>query len=169
MSDRLPPVERIEPGPGQESVWDYPRPPRIERSDAHVVVQLGGRVIADTTAALRVLETSHPPVFYVSRARIAADVLVGAARTTWCEFKGVATYFDVMVGGRTEAAAAWTYREPLPGFELLLGHVAFYPARMDACFVDDERVQPQEGDFYGGWVTSKVVGPFKGGIGTYTW
>jgi uncharacterized protein (DUF427 family) len=163
------PVERVEPRPGQESVWDYPRPPRVERSEAHVVVELEGRVIADTTAALRVLETSHPPVFYVPRADIAPRVLVAADRTTWCEFKGAASYFDVVVGDRTEAAAAWTYREPLAGSEPLADHVAFYPGRMDACFVDGERVQPQEGDFYGGWITSKVVGPFKGAPGSYTW
>jgi uncharacterized protein (DUF427 family) len=162
-------VRRVEPGPGQESVWDYPRPPRLERSDRHVVVELGGVTIADTTASLRVLETSHPPVFYFPPVDIAPDVLVAAERATWCEFKGVATYFAVVAGGRTEADAAWTYVEPMVGYELLAGHVAFYPSRMDACFVDDERVEAQPGDFYGGWITSLVVGPFKGGVGTYAW
>ena len=145
-------MKRVEPGPGQESVWDYPRPPRLEPSECHVVVELAGVTIADTTASLRVLETSHPPVFYVPRADIAPDALVLAERRTWCEFKGVATYFTVVAAGRIEPDAAWTY-----------------PSRMDACFVDDERVQAQEGDFYGGWITSGVVGPFKGSVGTYTW
>jgi uncharacterized protein (DUF427 family) len=162
-------VRRIEPGPGQESVWDYPRPPRLERSHRHVVVELAGVTIADTTASLRVLETSHPPAFYVPPDDIGPDVLVRAERTTWCEFKGVGTYFAVVAGGRTEPDAAWTYLEPMAGYEALAGHVAFYASRMDACFVDDERVQAQEGDFYGGWITSDVVGPFKGGAGTYTW
>jgi uncharacterized protein (DUF427 family) len=164
-----PGVDRIEPGPGQESVWDYPRPPRVEPSDSHVVVRLAGITVADTRAAWRVLETSHPPVFYVPRADVAPDALARAERTTWCEFKGVATYFDVTAAGHTARDAAWTYLEPLAGYEPLRGLVAFYPARMDECLVDGERVQAQEGDFYGGWITSKVVGPFKGGAGTYTW
>jgi len=162
-------VRRVEPGPGQESVWDYPRPPRLEPSDAHVVVELEGVTIVDTTASQRVLETSHPPVFYIPRADIAPGALVSAERRTWCEFKGVATYFAVSAGGRTEPDAAWTYLEPLPGYEPLAGHVAFYASRMDACFVDDERVESQPGDFYGGWITTRVVGPFKGSAGTYTW
>ena len=162
-------MRRVEPGPGQESVWDYPRPPRLEPSDAHVVVELEGVTIVDTTASQRVLETSHPPVFYIPRADIAPDALVPAERRTWCEFKGVATYFAVTAGGRTEPDAAWTYLDPMPGYEPLTGHVAFYPSRMDACFVDDERVEAQPGDFYGGWITTRVVGPFKGGAGTHTW
>jgi uncharacterized protein (DUF427 family) len=162
-------VRRVEPGPGQESVWDYPRPPRLERSDRHVVVELEGITIADTTQSLRILETSHPPVFYIPQADILPHALLRVARTTWCEFKGVANYFTVVAGGRTEPDAAWTYLRPMTGYEPLVGHVAFYPGRMDACFVDDERVQAQAGDFYGGWITSHVVGPFKGGAGTYTW
>ena len=162
-------VSRVAPGPGQESVWDYPRPPRVERTTSRVVVRLAGVTIADTRAALRVLETSHPPVFYLPRADIGPDALVPGERATWCEFKGLATYFDVAAGGRTERDAAWTYVEPMAGYEALRDHVAFYPARMDECLVDTERVQAQEGDFYGGWITSKVVGPFKGGAGTYTW
>ena len=162
-------MRRVEPGPGQESVWDYPRPPRLERSDRHVVVELEGITIADTTQSLRILETSHPPVFYIPQADIVAHALLRVARTTWCEFKGVANYFTVVAGGRTEPDAAWTYLRPMTGYEPLVGHVAFYPGRMDACFVDDERVQAQAGDFYGGWITSHVVGPFKGGAGTYTW
>jgi len=132
-------------------------------------VELAGVTIADTTAPLRVLETSHPPVFYVPRADVAPDALVLAERRTWCEFKGVATYFSVVAAGRNKPDAAWNYLEPMAGYEPLPGHVAFYPSRMDACFVDDARVQAQEGDFYGGWITSRVVGPFKGSVGTYTW
>jgi len=164
---------RIEPGPGQESVWDYPRPPRVEPTTEHVVVVLGGAVVVDTRRALRVLETSHPPSYYLP----ADDVLAGALRpvagTSWCEFKGTAGYLDVLGGdppGSVVApAAAWTYPRPSPGFERLAGHVALYPGRMDRCTVDGETVVAQEGGFYGGWVTARVVGPFKGGPGSRGW
>lgn len=155
---------RETPGPHQESVWDYPRPPRIEPTSRRIRVVLGGVTIADTTRALRVLETSHPPVYYVPITDVTEGVLVGAARSTVCEFKGAARYFDVRGGQRLARAAAWTYDEGP-----LAGHVAFYARPMDACFVDDEQATPQEGDFYGGWITSHVVGPFKGGPGTLGW
>jgi uncharacterized protein (DUF427 family) len=152
-----------------ESVWSYPRPPRVEPSARRVRVVLGGVVVADSRSALRVLETSHPPVLYVPLADVLPGALEPAARRTWCEFKGAATYCDVSGGGRTERAAAWTYPDPAPGFEALRGHVAFYPARMDACYLDDERVRPQPGGFYGGWITDDLVGPFKGEPGTAGW
>lgn len=154
-----------------ESVWDYPRPPRVEQSKRRVRVELGGGVIAETTRSFRVLETSHPPVHYLPP----GDVVPGALRasgggTTFCEWKGVATYYDVVgADGRVVPRAAWTYLDPRAGFEEIRDHVAFYPGRMDACFLDDERVDAQPGDFYGGWITSDVVGPFKGAPGTSGW
>ncbi len=160
---------RIEPGPGQESVWDYPRPPRLEPVRARVTVDLGGVRIADTVDSLRVLETSHPPVFYVPPRDIVAGALRPSSRTSHCEWKGQASYADVLGGDREERDAAWFYPEPVPAFAALRDHVAFYPSRMDACTVDGEQVQPQEGDFYGGWVTARVVGPFKGAAGTWGW
>ena len=134
-------------------------------------VELGGRVVAETTAALRVLETFHPPVYYLPRAAFAEGVLQEApdARQTFCEFKGYASYGSLVAGDRVARQAAWWYDDPTPGFEAIAGHVAVYPGRVDACFVDDERVTPQEGGFYGGWITSRVVGPFKGAPGTEGW
>ncbi len=159
----------IKPGPGQESVWDYPRPPRIEPRSERVVVRLGGQVIAETTDAVRVLETSHPPVYYLPLDSFAAGVLVPAQGTSFCEFKGEAHYFDVVAGGVVAARAGWTYPEPTPGFEALSTRVALYPGLMDFCEVDGEQVACQEGDFYGGWITPQIVGPFKGGPGTAGW
>ena len=153
-----------------ESVWDYPRPPRVEPNPRRIRVELGGETIVDTTRAQRVLETSHPPVYYVMLADVSPGVLGPAdGGTTFCEWKGTASYLDVSAGGRRAARAAWTYRDPRPGYEEIRDAIAFYPGRMDACFVDDERVVAQPGDFYGGWITSDVVGPFKGERGTSGW
>jgi uncharacterized protein (DUF427 family) len=154
-----------------ESVWDYPRPPRVERSSRHIRIVLGGAVIADTTDALRVLETSHPPVYYLPLDSVADGVLSpSAAQRTFCEWKGMASYLDVSApGGPTLSAAAWTYPDPSPPFRDLLGTAAFYPALMDECTIDGERVQAQPGDFYGGWITSEITGPFKGPPGTLGW
>ena len=169
MTDR-PAVRREEPAPGQESVWDYPRPPRVEPSGELVRVELGGVVVAESRRALRVLETSHPPTYYLPVADFVRGSLVDAGPgTTWCEFKGTATYLDVVGGARRVPRAAWTYPEPSPGFEVLRDHVALYPGRMDLVTVDGERVRPQEGGFYGGWITARVVGPFKGAAGTGGW
>lgn len=162
-------TDPIEPGPGQESVWDYPRPPRVEPTSAHVQVVLGGEVVCDTRRALRVLETSHPPTYYLPRADFAADSLEPAPGSSYCEYKGVAAYLTVVGGGERREAAAWTYPDPSPGFSALRDHVAVYPGRMDRCTVDGEVVRPQEGGFYGGWITDAVVGPFKGGPGTRGW
>jgi uncharacterized protein (DUF427 family) len=129
----------------------------------------GGLEIAASTRAKRVLETSHPPVYYFPPLDIDAECLVSTEGQTWCEWKGVARYYDVVVPGRTIHHAAWYYPDPLPPFEQLEGYVAFYPGKMDACYVGTERVQAQRGDFYGGWITSRVVGPFKGGPGTRGW
>ncbi len=149
----------------RESVWDYPRPPRIEPSGKRVRVVLGGTVIADTARAHRVLETSHPPVYYVPLDDVAPGSLEPSrGRTTFCEWKGVASYFDGIGGdGRRVERAAWTYHDPSPGFEAIRDAVAFYPGLMDECTLDGERIEAQEGGFYGGWITSEIVGPFKGG------
>jgi uncharacterized protein (DUF427 family) len=162
-------MQRIQPGPGQESVWDYPRPPRIEPAADAIRVEFGGQVVAQSTRALRVLETSHPPVYYVPLEDVDPGVLKASSSSTFCEFKGRASYYSLRVGDRRSPDAAWTYRTPAPGYEALTDMVAFYPGRVDACYVGDERVTPQEGDFYGGWITSGIVGPFKGGPGTRGW
>lgn len=153
-----------------ESVWDYPRPPRLEPCVRRVRVVFGGETIVDSRRALRVLETSHPPGIYVPAADVAHGVLAPArARATVCEWKGRASYLDVRSGGRTAEVAAWTYPEPVQRYAPLAGHVSFYPGRMDACLLDDELVEAQEGDFYGGWRTADITGPFKGGPGTLGW
>lgn len=161
--------QRIEAGPGQESVWDYPRPPRVEEATQQVKVVFNGEVIADTRRAQRILETSHPPVYYIPPEDVRMEYLTEAERRTQCEWKGQARYYNLSVGGRRVENAAWFYAQPTAGYEAIQDHVAFYPAKMDACYVDGELVQAQPGDFYGGWVTSSVVGPFKGGPGTAGW
>jgi uncharacterized protein (DUF427 family) len=161
--------KRIEPKPGQESVWDYPRPPRLEDATRRVRVVFNGVTIADSRQAKRVLETSHPPVYYIPSEDINMEYLTTVGRTTYCEWKGQARYYTITVGDQRAEAAAWFYPEPTPTFAELRNYVAFYPSKMEACYLDDERVQPQAGDFYGGWVTHDIVGPFKGGPGTWGW
>jgi uncharacterized protein (DUF427 family) len=153
----------------KESVWSYPRPPRVEDCEREVSVALGGEVIARTKRAKRVLETSQPPVYYIPFEDVLPDVLLRSERRSFCEFKGSARYYTVRSGSRTENDAAWYYPQPSAGFEAIANHVAFYPGRMDECTVDGERVQPQAGGFYGGWITSDVEGPFKGEPGTSGW
>ena len=152
-----------------ESVWDYPRPPRVDPSAEHVVVTHRDVVLADTTSSMRVLETSHPPTYYVPRAAFADGVLRPAEGASWCEWQGRAASFDHVVGDEVLPAVAWTYPTPSRGFEQLVDHVAIYPGRVDRCTVDGEVVEPQPGDFYGGWITSRVTGPFKGGPGSSGW
>jgi len=161
-------VDRVEPGPGQESVWDYPRPPRLEATNRHIVVGLAGETVADTTRSHRVLETSQPPAYYLDPADVRMERLVPSPHATFCEWKGQASYFDVVVGDTVAEAAAWTYRNPTPAFAAIREHLAFYAQRLD-CSVDEEAVVGNEGTFYGGWITSDVVGPFKGGTGTAHW
>ena len=156
-------------GPGQESVWDYPRPPSAEETGRRVVVELGGRVVAATDRAVRVCETSHPPVYYVPREDVAEGVLQRAAGSSWCEWKGAATYWDAVVDGRRYPGVAWSYEDPVERYAVLRGAVAFYPSRVDRALVDGETVRGQAGDFYGGWITDEVVGPFKGEPGTWGW
>lgn len=161
--------EPVRAGPGQESVWDYPRPPRLEPVARRLRVVLGGEVIADTSAGFRVLETSHPPNYYFPPDDVVDGALIPATGASFCEWKGRARYFTVHGGARTETEAAWGYERPSPAFAAIAGYVAFYAHRMDACFVDDEQAEPQPGRFYGGWITSDVVGPFKGGPGSRAW
>lgn len=161
--------DRIEPGPNQESVWDYPRPPRLEPTDKRLRVVFNDTTIVDTTGAYRVLETSHPPVYYCPPSDIVEGVLEPSGRTSHCEFKGRAHYYDVQVGNRTAKQAAWAYPDPTSRFEDMADYVAFYAHLMDACYVNDEQVDAQQGSFYGGWITSDIVGPFKGGAGTIGW
>lgn len=160
---------RIEPGPGQESVWDYPRPPHVEAVSQHIQVVFNGVTIADTHEAHRVLETSHPPVYYIPRKDVRMQYLTEEAGRSLCEWKGQARYYTVAAGDRRAESAAWSYPDPRPGYLAIKDHLAFYAGPMDACTVDGERVEPQPGRFYGGWITSNIVGPFKGGPGTIGW
>lgn len=162
-------MRRERPGPGQESVWDYPRPPSLEPTRRRIRIVAGGETIVDTTSAWRVLETSHPPGYYIPPGAIRPGVLVSADGESFCEWKGRAEYFSVRVGGGEYASAAWAYPNPIPRFAPIAGYVAFYAAPMDRCLVDDEVVTPQPGGFYGGWITADIVGPFKGGPGTSGW
>ena len=152
-----------------ESVWDYPRPPVVEPTLRRIRMVFEGRTIVDTTNAVRVLETSHPPTYYVAKDEFRGVEFVPSRRTTFCEFKGAATYWSLSTGDRIAPDAAWEYRDPTPGFEALRGRVAIYAHAVDECWVDDERVAAQEGSFYGGWITQDVTGPFKGGPGTAGW
>jgi uncharacterized protein (DUF427 family) len=141
----------------------------VEHSDARVTVTHAGQVIVDSRRCLRVLETSHPPVYYVPGHDVAAGVLVAGAGRSYCEFKGTAAYWDLAVGTSRVTAAAWSYERPRTAYALLTGALAFYPSRLDECRVDGELVEAQEGDFYGGWITKDISGPFKGGPDTAGW
>ena len=157
------------PGPGQESVWDYPRPPRAEPDHRRAVLRYGGVVVADTTDLVRVLETSHPPTFYLARTAF-GEYLRPGGRTTVCEWKGVARYVDLVVpGAATLTAVGWWYPRPDERYPELLDRVAVYGGPFDEITLDGELVRPQPGGFYGGWVTDDVVGPFKGAPGTLGW
>ncbi len=155
--------------PGQESVWDYPRPPRVEPVKERIQIIYNGITIADSTSAYRVLETSHPPVYYLPQEDIRMEYLTRSSKTSFCEWKGQAVYYNLNVDGQKEAHAAWAYPDPSPGFEVIQDHLAFYADPMDACYVGDQQVRPQPGQFYGGWITDNIVGPFKGGPGTIGW
>jgi uncharacterized protein (DUF427 family) len=159
----------MDTAPGQESVWDYPRPPAIRPSDEQIVLVLGGVEICETNTSLRVLETSHPPTYYLPRTAFLDGALVPARGHSFCEWKGQASYLDVVGGDRVAARAAWYYSRPDPRYAALRGHVAVYPGAMDRCLVDGELVVPQPGRFYGGWITSAVAGPFKGVPGSQGW
>lgn len=160
----------IPPGPGQESVWHYPRPPVTEPCTRHLVVEFAGRVVAETRRSQRVLETGHPPTYYFYREDVDPDVLDCPHQGyAWCPYKGRARVCDLVDGERRSRRAAWTYPDPYAGYTALSGMVAFFPRRVDRCLVDGEVVQPQPGSNYGGWITGDIVGPFKGGPGTRGW
>ncbi len=152
-----------------ESVWDFPRPPAVERADWRIRVVHAGQTVADAPDCVRVLETSQAPAYYVAAEHVNDRLLERSTRRTGCEWKGTATYADVVVGDRRVPAACWTYTSPTPAFESIRDHWAFYAQALDECWVDDERVDPNEGDFYGGWITANVTGPFKGAAGTLFW
>jgi uncharacterized protein (DUF427 family) len=159
----------IPPKPGQESVWDYPRPARLEDSNKSIRIICNGTVLAETTKAKRVLETSHPPVYYLPSEDIKLEYLIETPKKTWCEWKGKCQYYDISIGEKYINNAAWRYIEPTPDFVTIQEYYAFYPSLMDACYVNDELVMSQPGDFYGGWITADIVGPFKGSPGTMGW
>jgi uncharacterized protein (DUF427 family) len=161
-------IEKIKPGPGQESVWDYPRPPIVELSKKPVRVLLNGIVVAEADSTLRVLETSHPPVHYIHPDNINWEYIRKATKTTFCEYKGLAAHYTVEVSDLKVVNGAWYYPAPTSGYLEIKGYVAFYPGKFE-CYINGERAKAQHGDFYGGWITSDVVGPFKGEPGTLHW
>ena len=165
---RVRPDFALEPGPGQESVWDYPRPPRLERDLRHVVVRSGDVTIAETRRALRVLETASPPTVYLPPGDVRTDLLRPEGGVSRCEWKGQASYWSVILPDRVLESVGWSYPEPFSEFAELAHHLSFYPARLE-CYIDGERVRPQPGGFYGGWLTSEIVGPVKGEPGTGAW
>jgi uncharacterized protein (DUF427 family) len=154
--------KKIEIGDEQESAWDYPRPPKIEPVKQAIKIEFNGVVIADSSNAKRVLERGHPPVYYLPLEDINSLVLLDSTRKTWCEWKGEASYYDVVVGDKVSKNAAWFYPNPSPDFLDIKDNVAFYAGKMEACYVGEELVIPQAGDFYGGWITTNIQGPFKG-------
>ena len=159
----------IPPQPGQESVWDYPRPAILQDTNKHIKVIFNGIVLAETTKAKRVLETSHPPSYYIPTEDIKTEYLIATSRKSVCEWKGRSEYYDISLGGKYVNNAAWRYIQPTPNFKSIQQYYSFYPILMDACYVNDELVKPQAGGFYGGWITADVVGPFKGEPGTNWW
>ncbi|NEP16322.1 MAG: DUF427 domain-containing protein [Leptolyngbya sp. SIO4C1] len=163
------PPQRIQPGAGQESVWDYPRPPALEPANQLVQVIFNGTTLAETRQAQRVLETSHPPVYYIPPSDVRLEFLTATSKATYCEWKGRARYYTIEVGNQRVENAAWAYPDPTDAFSDIRDYLAFYPSRMEACYVDGERVKAQAGDFYGGWITQNIVGPFKGEPGSWGW
>ncbi len=159
----------IPPKPGQESVWDYPRPARWEETSRHIQVIFNGVVLAETRQARRVLETSHPPSYFLPPDDVQRDYLTEARRKTFCEWKGWCSYYNVSIGAKQAAHAVWCYNDPTLDFAAIRGYYAFYAPLMDACYVDGDVVTPQPGNYYGGWITQDIVGPFKGGPGTRGW
>ena len=161
--------KKIKPAPGQESVWDYPRPPRLEPFAGHIRVVFNNEIIYDYNQAFRILETSHPPTYYLPIDQFNFGTIKNNSKTSYCEYKGLAHYFDLAVGDQRATACAWYYPQPNKRYHLLKDHLALYAHTVDACYVNDEQVQAQPGDFYGGWITSNIVGPFKGAAGTWGW
>lgn len=156
------------PGAGRESVWDYPRPPRLEHDARRIEVRSGGRVLADSRRTYRVLETASPPTFYIPPEDVVVELLRPRPGGSVCEWKGTAIYWALQADNVAAEAIAWSYPDPMPGFAAIAGYFSFYPGRVES-YVDGERVLPQPGGFYGGWVTGEIVGPFKGEPGTGHW
>ncbi|MEM0940114.1 MAG: DUF427 domain-containing protein [Bacteroidota bacterium] len=162
-------IRKIKPKPGQESVWDYPRPPSIELVKDHIRIMFDNKIIFDGNSSFRILETSHPPTYYLPLNAFERGLLIRTDKSSYCEFKGKAHYYHIKSGDRIVEFAAWGYDHPNIKYHLIKDHISIYANKMDECFISDEKVDAQEGDFYGGWITSKVVGPFKGGPGTLGW
>lgn len=162
-------IKRSKPKAGQESVWDYPRPPKLENFNGHIRILLNNEVIVDSNQSFRVLETSHPPTYYLPISDFRTGVLQAIPKTSFCEFKGMASYWNLVLNGRIARQAAWGYPNPTNSYAALRDTVSVYAHLVDACYINNEKVQAQEGDFYGGWITSNIVGPFKGGAGTWGW
>ena len=158
----------VAPGPGQESVWDYPRPPRIEPDSRVIRVEYQGETIAETRNSVRILETASPPAFYIPPEDVRTEWLERARGASICEWKGSATYWSFVREHVSVPNVAWSYEKPFPEFASIRGYLSFYPSKLE-CYVGEHRVKPQPGDFYGGWVTPEVVGPFKGDPGTSGW
>jgi len=153
----------------KESVWDYPRPPKMEQVPQRLKVVFNNEIIAETTRGYRILETSHPPTYYFPPTDVVMSWLKAENKSTFCEFKGKASYWSVNVNGQFSEYVAWSYPNPSSKFKDIKDYLCFYASKVDSCFVGDEQVKSQEGDFYGGWITSNLVGPFKGGKGTWGW
>jgi uncharacterized protein (DUF427 family) len=169
-STRPGPVERVVPGPGQESVWDYPRPPRVEAVAERLRVIVDGEILAETTRGVRVLETAGAPVYYFPPEDVRMDRLEGSPHHSFCEWKGDAGYHAYVGSGRRRIEnVAWSYASPSPGYEVIGGYLGFYAGLVDEAWVGDEQATPQPGRFYGGWVTSRIVGPIKGEPGSSGW
>ncbi len=162
------PAFAVQPAPGQESVWDYPRPPRLEADSRRIEVRSKGITIADSRNAFRVLETASPPSFYIPPHDVRTQLLASHPSSSWCEWKGNAKYWALNVEGQPREMVGWSYPRPDPGFEKIARYFSFYPDRVE-CYVDGERVGAQPGGFYGGWVTTEIVGPVKGDTGTQHW
>lgn len=159
----------IKPKQGQESVWDYPRPPKVEPFSSHIRISHQSQTLIDTNRSFKLMETSHPPTYYLPISDFKQGVLRENEHRTFCEFKGVANYFDLIIDGNIFHNIGWTYHLPNKYYLMLKDHISLYASKLDACYVNNEKVSAQEGDFYGGWITSNIVGPFKGAPGTYGW
>jgi uncharacterized protein (DUF427 family) len=168
-TDYMNQIIRISPEPWQESVWDYPRPPKIEKTSKHLKVVVQNTLIAETRKGLRILETSHPPVYLFPPENVKMEFLKPNLEIAFCEFKGKTNYYDVKVDSQILYDVAWVYFKPTSLFEAIRGYIGFFAHKTDGCFVDGEQITPQEGGFYSGWITKDIVGPFKGGSGTWDW
>ncbi len=153
----------------KENVWDYPRPPALEKITNEIKIIFNNEILAQSTNSYRILETSHPPVYYIPVEDVKQEFLKPTEGTSFCEWKGIASYYDVQVKEKLAKKVAWDYPKPTKRYIAIKNHIAFYAEPMDACYVDEEKVIPQPGNFYGGWITKNLVGPFKGTPGSLQW